>query len=183
MKKALFPISYLLILLIPGNIEELFAGPQTARERLVQAERYVAEGEIDFAFMEYRALLEEESEGPMAEEAMFAIGEYYFQQRNTAETKHSFSAFRQKSTEEIPTLLASVYLLQCARLSGDTETAHRLERHLKERLSSKELFLFFEENRAQEWTSPLGNRFGLREFVDRLEITLNGRPFYEITLP
>ncbi|MBI4436873.1 MAG: hypothetical protein HY590_05655 [Candidatus Omnitrophica bacterium] len=153
------------------------------RERLTQAQRHVAEGEIDFAFMEYQALVRDFPEDPLAKEATFAIGEYYFKQHNTREAKSTFEKFIQEPTEGIQDLLAYVYLLQCARFSEHITSAKLLEHRLKEMFSTTEVFLAFEENRTKEWISPLGNRFQLREFVDRMEITLNDTPFYTINLP
>ena len=181
-EKALFVI-YLLINFLLVGLKSVQGDQETLREKIVQAERYVAEGEIDFAFMEYRALLEAYPKDPLAREAAFAIGEYHFDQHNTREAKRAFEMFNQEAAEEIPRLLVQVYLLLCARLLKDDSSVQAFESHLKEMLSSKKLFLAFEENRIQEWTSPLGNRFSLREFVDHMEITLNGAPFYSISLP
>ena len=183
MKNAFLLISYLLASYAFSGAPSLWADQETVREKVAQAQRYVAEGEIDFAFMEYRSLLEEHSEGPSAQEAAFAIGEYYFNQHNTREAKEAFERFDQEPAEEIPKLLVQVYLLLCARILKDDPTAEILESRLKEVLSSKKLFLAFEENRVQVWTSPLGNRFELREFVDRMEISLNGSSFYSFSLP
>lgn len=182
MKKALF-ILYLFIFFPLWGLQNVEGDQVTVRERLTQAEHYAAEGETDFAFMEYRALLEEYPNDPSASEAAFAIGEYHFNQHSAREAKQAFEMFHQEGAEEIPELLVQVYLLLCARVLKDDASVQFLESHLKEMLSSKKLFLAFEENRVQEWTSPLGNRFELREFVDRMEITLNGAPFYSISLP
>lgn len=176
-------ISYLFIASLFLGPSLSFGEPEAIREKVSQAEKHVAEGEIDFAFMEYRSLLEEYPETPSAQGAAFAIGEYHFSQHNTREAKEAFERFDLKQAEEIPRLLAQVYLLLCARLLKDDPTADTLEAHLKEALSSKKLFLTFEENRIQTWGSPLGNRFELREFVDHMEITLNGASFYSIRLP
>lgn len=183
MKKALLLILSLSFALSLWGTPEILLAQETARKKIAQAEAYVSEGEIDFAFMEYRAFLKEYPKDPLAERAIFAIGEYYFRQRSTREAKEAFERLSTASLEEIPRLLTTVYLLQCARTSEDTVTVQALEFHLKEILSSRKLFLAFEENRVQEWISPLGNRFELREFVDRLEIVLNDAPFYTIRLP
>ena len=183
MKKALFLIFYLVIASLLWDVKDLHAEHLALRERMARAESYAAEGELDFAFMEYRALLQEGPEGPLAQKATFAIGEYYFKQRSTHEAKQAFEKFREASAEEVPKLLATVYLVQCARFLEDAAAVKAFDSYLKETISSKKLFLAFEENRMQEWTSPLGNRFQLREFLDRLEISLNDAPFYTISLP
>jgi|GEM_PF-1565306 len=183
MKKVLLLIFCTLIPSLYWGITSLHAEQQPARERIAQAERYVTEGEIDFAFMEFRALLEEHPEDPSAREATFAIGEYYFKQHSVREAKGAFEKFSEESTEEIPKLIATAYLLQCARLSEDTSSVQALESHLKEILSSKKIFLAFEENHTQKWNSPLGNHFEVREFVDRMEILLNDVPFCSVSLP
>ena len=184
MKKELL-VAYLLISFSFAGLQSVRGDgdEESLRRRFLRAEHYVIEGEIDFAFMEYRAILAEHPKDPSAREAAFAIGEYYFKQHNTRDARRAFEKFHQEGAEEIPRLLTQVYLLLCARLLKDTSSAQALESHLKETLSSKKLFLAFEENHVREWTSPLGNRFALREFVDHMEITLNGAPFYSVSLP
>lgn len=182
MQKALIGLLTFLIPVFFCGIECGQAG-EDAKERFVQAERYVAKGEIDFAFMEYRALLRETPSDPAARDAAFAVGEYYFRQRNIQEARDTFEALSESSLEDIAGLLAHVHLLLCARLLEDTASASSLESRLKAFLSSRKFFLAFEEGRVQEWASPLGNRYELREFVDRMEMTCNGSPFYTITLP
>ncbi|MFH1857947.1 MAG: hypothetical protein ABH845_03480 [Candidatus Omnitrophota bacterium] len=182
MKKTLFPIWIFLIVSCFCAADMLHAD-ETSRGKLAQAKQYVAEGELDFAFMEYRALLQEKPNSEGALEATFAIGEYYFKQRNGREAKEAFEQYLAQAEEEIPRLLADVYLLQCFRLLGELSAFQTLEFQLKEMLSSKKLFLAFENERVQTWSSPLGNHFELREFVDRLEITQDGKSFYAIRLP
>ena len=173
-------LGFFLIVTAVGAVQ---SDSESARQRMAQAQRYLAEGEIDFAFMEFRTLLEESPESPAARDATFAIGEYHLRQHNNREAKEAFQKFIEVSEEGIPQLIAYVYLLQCAHSLEDTSLVQELEHHLKEQLSLKKLFLAFEETRVQEWISPLGNKFELREFVDRMEITQNGALFYAISLP
>lgn len=182
-KRVFFPFLGLGLLWILPAMGPVQADSESTRQRMTEAKRYLAAGEVDFAFMEFRALLEEDPEGPVARDATFAIGEYHFRQHNDREAKEAFQKFIEVSEEGIPQLIARVYLLQYAHALEDPSLAQELERRLKEQLSSKKLFLAFEENRVHQWTSPLGNQFELREFVDRMEITQNGVLFYAIRLP
>ncbi len=155
---------------------------EEAGDRRSQAERYVSDGEIDFAFMEYQAILREFPDDPLALEALFACGEYYFREHNSRETVRAFELFRKKSSEGIPHILALVYLLKGASFLKDSAAARDLEERLKEALSSSHFFAAFEENQKRDWSSPLGNHYELNEFVDHMDILLNGEPFYTIHL-
>jgi len=183
MSKILFWLIPLFIWSLVWGPEALEAGQGSLKKRLLRAEHYLNQGEVDFAFMEFRALLSEAPEGPLAEKARFAIGEYHFLQHNTYQARQAFHQFSQTSESPIPNLIAHAYLLECARFSKDIHHIHVLETYFREIFLSKKIFLAFEEAHIEEWVSPLGNRFQVQEFVNRMEIIRNGSPFCSVTFP
>jgi hypothetical protein len=137
----------------------------------------------DFKFLELQRELREDPHGPRAHADMFAIAEYYFHENDLESAAGFFRRLDLSSDFQDPeTLVATAYLARCASLAGDTGTAAALEKKLQEALSSKNFFASFDEKNVLSWTSPLGNRFDFRELVDRLEISINGSPFYTINL-
>ena len=151
---------------------------------LQEAARYGKEGRIDFAFLELRELLREHPEGPHVPEVEFAIGEYYFLQRDLLEARQTFlSCLSKIPFDSIPRLLCQIYLLKCEEKKGGSEMSHRLLVQLKQELSSKKFFKAFDEKQTRSWESSLGTLYTLNEFVNRLEILQNGQAFYTVTLP
>ena len=135
--------------------------------------------DYDFKFMELQRQLREHPDHPDARQWTFAIGEYFFLEHNPAAAEQCFNRFKPQISRGTEDLLAVVYLLLSA---GDAKVASALAKELQETLSNKQFFAAFLTAKKQAWLSPLGNQFDLREEVDRLEIKLNGKPFYTIDL-
>ena len=155
------------------------------QEELQRAALYGKEEKWDFAFLELREILRQYPDGPHVSEVEFSIAEYLFQQGSYSEAwetlKGCLSKFTPASTQF---LLARVYLLLCQEKTNvNTPTTKLLLGELKRELSSQKFFVAFDERRTRTWQSPLGIRYTLHEFVDRLEILKNEASFYTISLP
>ncbi len=138
--------------------------------------------DADFQFMELRRQLREHPEDPKAGQYLFAIGEYYFNQQNLFHAAEYFRKLQPKPSQSDGDFLATIYLLRCALMAKDFQTASGLEKELRDTLSSHPYFSAFRKSRARSWTSPFGNRFDFEEAVDQLEIKLNGKSFYILRL-
>lgn len=150
-------------------------------ERLYQGRNQAQEGRKDFAMMEFQAFLRNSSEEPYAGEAHFALGEYYYDINNPAEShKHLTAVGRQ---DAVMNLLASVYRLKMAEAGSNVAEKTRLSEELKSNLASKKTVIFFKKKRVRKWTSSMGYHYQFKESVDRMEILRDGSPFYEVTLP
>ena len=119
---------------------------------------------FDFAFMEYRAILQETPESPLAKDAQFAIGEYYFEDQNISEAVRTFNQFSEKPTGKIQDLLAYAYLLRCAKILSDNDSILLFENKLKQTLQT------FESKKLSKFKSPIGHLFEFKELKDRVEI-------------
>ena len=149
--------------------------------RLSEA-RALAQSNIHFAFMEFRRLVREFRNEPVSREAEFAVGEYYYEVNDPADAVKTFYNFVEKPTGKPIDILALVYLLKTAEKMPDSNAVPKIEKHLKEALASRQILLIFDKQRQQKWESPFRNNFMFKEFVDRLEITRNGSPFYTIQI-
>ena len=154
----------------------------SARNRLISARRLAAKSP-DFAFMDYTTILHDYPESREAAEASFAVGEYYFSRKNYDAAAGAFKKFLFRSNGRIEELAGLAFLAKSAELCADKSLRERAEDTLKQRLSSKRFFMLFEDKQVQAWRSPFGRNIVLREFVDRLEVTLNGSPFHTVQLP
>ena len=163
----------------------LLAGTGAARAdgRWDSARDHARNGRRDFAFLEYKAFLRDNEKSPLAREARFAIGEYYFELADLSQARNAFSDVLSGGPSDKLAMLSEVYLLLCARRLDDTASSRSFEESLKELLSSKRFLRLFDGRPPEKWTSPLGNDFRFREDADRMEIDLNGKDFYTIVLP
>lgn len=156
------------------TITIVFSLPSKAEETL--------DADHDFKFMEIQRDLHENPNGPQAREELFAIGEYYFQEQNPSLAADYFKRFGPSELKKTEDLIATAYLAQCAKLTGDTGSEGVFKEKMEEMLSSQSYFVSFNNKRVWSWRSPLGNRFDFRELVDRMEILINDNLFYTISL-
>ena len=151
---------------------------------LHQTEEYGKEGKLDFAFLELRDLLQRYPKDSHVPEIEFAVAEYLFLQKNFSEARETFQNCLSKiKHDSTPRFLTQVYLLICLEKMGGRSASNDLLAQLKKELSSQGLFLAFDDKRTYTWRSLLGTLYTLNEFVDRLEILKNGKPFYTLTIP
>ena len=166
-----------------------FPQPLSAEDALEaglrQAGRYGQEGKPDFAFLELRNLLRSHPEDPRVPEIEFGIAEYHFLQRNFQEANAFFlSSLSKINPDSTERFLGQVYFLKCQeQFPGGAESSQALLSELKRELSSQKFFVAFDDKRTRAWRSPLGSLYTFNEFVDRLEILQDGKPFYTITIP
>jgi hypothetical protein len=137
---------------------------------------------VEFKFMEMRQRLRENPKSEEARVCLFALGEYYFMRHMPQAACAYFKDLKPRVPGTPSEFLTAVYLLRCAQLAQDTETAGLFEEQLKEALSSQQFFAVFRAARTHTWNSPLGNHYDFHEEVDRMEILLNGTLFYTIRL-
>ena len=165
-----------LTFLLIQPLQDVFAG-QGVQASLDQAARYGKEGKLDFAFMELRNLLRTYPEGPHVPEVEFALGEYFFLQRNPREAKAAFlRCLPEIPFDSVPRFLCQIYLLKCEEDSPGSKVPPLLTQ-LKQQLSSQRFFQAFDDKRTRTWESPLGTSYTLNEFVNRVEILQNGQTF------
>src|SRR5476651_1352497 len=70
----------------------------------------VKEGKHDFAFMEFRAILDDFSNSRYSLPAKFALGEYYYLQKNLPMASDEFKSFYAQYPGRQEALIALVYL-------------------------------------------------------------------------
>ncbi len=148
----------------------------------VQAAAPASASDSDFRLMELRRKLREHPSGEEARRDRFSLAEQYFRQGMAREAAEVLKPIHSKNPGTNEELLASVYLLRCARAAGDEKAASALEKELQESLSSRQFVGTFRPEQVRQWNSPTGNHYVFREEVDRMEITLNEKAFYTIDL-
>jgi hypothetical protein len=135
-----------------------------------------------FRYMELERQLSETPGGPEARPNLFGVGEYFYAIGQKAAAAAYFKKMVPSPEEGPMDLVATVYLLLCARASGDHAAAAEFEESLKEALSSRRFIGIFKDSRSQTWRSPMENRYDLREEVDRLEVRVNGQALHTVEL-
>lgn len=134
--------------------------------------------ELDFAFMRFRSYLEGDNGSRHREEALFAVGEYYFWKAAYHDASATFLKLLDEYPDSKSRLFVLMYLLKIAEKTQQ-ETAMKEIRN--EIISFKQLILLFKDFKKYEFESPLGKRHKAIYYIDKVEFFVDGELFAKIT--
>jgi len=168
MKKAAYPLLFILTALFTFK-----AGAASAmNEEYSQAVAEAKAGDRIFAFMHFREVAARESGSRYREKALFAIGEYYFSVRARGGAFKAFSELLSRYPESKMKPFALFYLYKMAR---DSEESDAAENFRKEILNWERVILIFKKSKEHKLKSPMGIKYKLIHYVDRLEFYIDGK--------
>ena len=170
-RKGLPVVAFFIFLLAPmakaGEDARIYA-------RAVQAARA---GHIDFAFMQYRSILNESPESPYSEYALFASGEYYFLLPQRSQAAAFFHSYINRFPDAKGKLFALAYLYKLAQLEHDDPLAQELARKI---VADTQLSLIFRDFKEYRYQSPLAREHKVIFHIDHIEFFVKGERFAEI---
>lgn len=142
-----------------------------------QAMRAVKEKNFNSAFMDFKIFLEENPESKLAEGALFALCEYYFENSDYYDAFYAFNRFLKEHPQSKARIFALVYLSEIARQENNQELAEKLEKAI---ISSEQIALLFRESKEFRFRSPFLKNYKAVYFIDRVEFYIDGTPFAQI---
>jgi len=151
---------------------------QEDKSLYLQATRAARSGKIDFAFMNFRKLLNEYPESKYRQQALFGTGEYYFSIGDYEDAVQSFNKFINSYPESEAKSFAIAYLLHIAKRKGEETVVEKLEKELIGFQQSSLLFRDFEE---LQYLSPLYKNYKALNFIDKIEIYIDNEIFAKIS--
>ena len=134
-------------------------------------------GRIDFAYMYYRAILNDYPNSPFAEEASFAHGEYFLMTSNDREAAATFNSFIQRYPQSKSKLFALAHLFQIAAREKNEELKKDLEKKI---VNFKQLSLVFRDFKEYEFQSPFLRNYKAIFYIDKIEFYARGELFAKI---
>lgn len=153
-----------------------FAGED---DRLYARARKMAKaGKIEFAFMQYSAILRDYPASRYTESAWFGKGEYHFLSKDYQQAKAAFEALLAHYPNSAGKLFALAYLWKIAMLQMDEAAAKNFE---KEMINYRQVSLVFRDRKEYRYISPLNNLFKAAIHIDKIEIYLEGELFAKIS--
>ena len=142
-----------------------------------QARKMAKAGKIDFAFMQYAAILRDYPESRHAESAWFGTGEYHFLTKDYQQAKAAFESLLNQCPDSAGKLFALAYLWKIAVLQMDEAAAKNFEREM---ITYRQVSLVFRDRKEYRYISPLNNIFKAAIHIDKIEIYLEGELFAKI---
>lgn len=177
MKKILSILILFICLVGAGNLSA-----DTAASKYQEAARLVKKRQYDFAFLAFRSVVRDYPQSKYAQEALFALGEYYYFIKSYGEADKTFNEYISKYSDSRGAIFARVYLWKII------EHSDKVPERKKEALDkltayffSKPLFLLFSEYKELSYLSPFENKLIIRHYVDKIEVYRNGQIFAQFT--
>ena len=179
MKRAL---SLVLLLALLGGCAAI--GESGARWR--EAQRNLSDGQKPFAILRLMGLAKEGPRSPYARPATFALGEYYFDVKDYANSVEMFSRFIRDYPDGTGDIFAKIIIYKMItqfkeeQALGAEEEA--LIQEIRKELFSQPLFLmFYDKKSPRSYKSLLKNSYLVYDYVDKIKVFRNDKPFLELT--
>ena len=173
--KKLFHITnlaFICTLFFVGNVYSSNAG-----KSFNEGIRAARTGNIDVAYMYFSDVLRNNSEPKLAQEALFAIGEYYF---CTNAYNYSYTAFKDlifDCDNDLTKLFALAYQFEIAKKDNMKARLKEIE---KEIATFQKITFLFRDFKEHTYESPMNKRYKAKHFIDKIEFYIDEIFFSEV---
>jgi len=148
-----------------------------ASQSYSKAVKFAQNGQMHFAFMHYSKILRDFPESKYRAEAMFATGEYYYQNSDFKKAAEAFLAFIEENPQSEDRLYALAYLLSLAVKGGEDLSIDDLEKQI---INQQQVSLVFRNVKENTFQSPLGHEYKAVIHIDKIEFYLEGELFAKV---
>jgi outer membrane protein assembly factor BamD (BamD/ComL family) len=180
MKKINLIILFIIGLIFVLSGQNVYAGE--AGIRYDKAVRCIKLKQPDFAFMEFKSILRDFPESPLAQKSMFAIAEYCYDHKMYYDAILNFTEYINNNPRSKADVFAKAYLLKIMEeIKDPTWEEKRMLEKAKEDFFSKPLFLLSSKYKETSYKSVARNEFRIRYYIDKAEVYRNGQLFVKIT--
>ncbi|MFC1666969.1 hypothetical protein ACFL0P_03775 [Candidatus Omnitrophota bacterium] len=174
------------ILLFFAGLFLLFREPvladQRGKHQYEKATQLIKKKQHDFALMEFRSIIRNFPDSKYACESLFAVGEYFYNQKNYYEATKYFTECVEHYPDLNEAVFARAYLLEITRRTEKPKGGEKtFVDDIEMEFFSKPLFLLFSEYREVSYKSAFQNNFTIRYYIDMIEVYKNDTLFVKIT--
>ncbi len=154
----------------------VFAGD--ARLIYSQVERNARQGNVDFAFMGCKNIIENYPKSKYDAACMFALGEYYYDLPNYEKAYSFFQQYIDQFPESEAKFFALAYLQKISSLKGDKSL---IEEHKTAIIKHRQLSLVFRKKEKQIYRSALNNIYHAYIYINKIEFYVEGQILTKIS--
>ncbi len=160
-------INFFLILLIlnsqasAGESDQLYS----------KATKAAKSGQLDFAFMHYRSLFQKDPQGKYKEQALFALGEYFFLNAHYQEASKYFTTYLGNDFPKGRKLFALLYLFKIAQIKNNPPLIDELKKKI---ITFERQSFIFREAKEYQYLSPLNRSHKVIFTIDYIEFYIGG---------
>jgi len=178
LKMNSFRIRFLSLVLFSILLFPHVAYSQEDKDLYHQGTQAARQGNVDFAFMRFYRLLNNFPDSKYIDQALFAVGEYYFLVGDHHDAIQAFNRLINEFPKSEAKPFAIAYLLNLANRQGNEVMAGALK---KELIASQQLSLVFKDFEERKYISPLNQSYRFLHFIDRVEIYIYDQLLSEIS--
>lgn len=150
---------------------------ETAGKFYSQALKEARIGNLDFAYMRLRALLSNFPDSKYAEDALFAVGEYFHIISNYRDSLGTFDHFINKYPDSKAKPFVLAYLLDISKkLNMDEKIIKTLEKQI---VTCQQLSFLFRDFKEYEYTSAINRKHKVVYYIDKIEFHIDGEFFLQ----
>ena len=131
-------------------------------------------GNLDKAFMNFRALIREYPKSRFRENALFGLGEYYFHIADYHDASLIFIQLIDSYPDSESKIFSLVYLLEIAKKQQSQDLIEKLEKDI---LTFKQHSFIFKDFKKYSYSSPLAKKYKAVYFIDKIEFYIDGELF------
>jgi len=143
-----------------------------------KAVKFAKAGQSDFAFMQYSKLLRNYPMSKYRDRALFATGEYYFQNFGFKQATEAFQTFIDEYPDSDERLYALAYLLNIAKKDSNESFAQSLEKQI---INLQQVSFVFRDSKEIAYTSPLFQNHKAVIHIDKIEFYVEGELFAKVS--
>ena len=135
------------------------------------------QGDYDFAFMDFRSILEEYPGSRYCLAAQFALGEYFFLQNNLPMAADAFKDVYSQYPQHQEALIALAYLFKIAEIQ---ENPADMKSYRNKAASFRQLTFIFNDKKSFKYLSGFQRKHKLVYYINKVELYVNGTLFTEV---
>jgi len=143
-----------------------------------KAVKFARAGQSHFAFMHYSSLLRDYPMSKYRDRALFATGEYYFQNFGFKLAAKAFQTFIDEYPDSDERLYALAYLLNIAKKDSNESFAQSLEKQI---IDLQQVSFVFRESKEITYKSPLYQNHKAVIHIDKIEFYVEGELFAKVS--
>jgi len=139
--------------------------------------RAAKSGNLDKAFMSFRALIREHPKSKLKEKALFGLGEYYFHIVDYYDASLMFTRLINDYPNSKSRIFCLAYLLEIAKKQQNQDLIEKLEKHI---LTFQQHSFIFRDYKEYVYSSPFSKKYKAVYFIDKIEFYVDGELFTTI---
>ncbi len=151
---------------------------EESQRLFISGKKAAKAGDLNFAFMSLRSLLENFPDSPHKQEALFANAEYYFLIGAFTDARPAFIRFLLEYPDSKARPFVLLYLSKIAEAQGELSLTESLRQEI---VTSQQLVLLFRDYKQFQYLSPLNRRHRAIHFIDRIEFYIDDDFFAQIS--